>query len=681
MNLIKLFNVKYFFQNLKKSKTLLSLTILIVPILTLLILININDMDINLTDMMYGCNTINLLGMYVIPICISFILFGYVFKRKSVDFIGSMPINRKSIFITNLIGGILIITLIQMLNFLVIGLSTIFLENIVLSFNAILDFCLVGIVSYTFVYTATNIAMAISGNLLTQIAVTMLIVFLVPFSIDAVKEFDLYPRISFYRNSTETINIDLVRNVDSTLPYGLIKNTALRNSNLVTNISMAKMLVLSICYSIIGLLLFEKRKMENTEESFYSIYMHLFVKGLTLTPIISVLAIIDAPPTELALLLAVIFVYYYVYDIITNRKVKLKVEIPVFVLTVLILFGAFKGAHYIFEDKETIYSKSDIKSICISNYIYDGYYTNSTAVYDLKQMNYEFTDAEIINEFYSGLDYTMSYYDGIYNRNNINVKIKLQDGKEFCGEVSLKSTNYKKILSKIRQDDGYKKAVAEDLKLEDNNFYNLIYLNQNLTKEEKTKIINMLKETTENVDNVLNKEIEFNTNSNFDTNTMISWFYYKNHKFYEVNIPIDINKDLESYLKNKSNECFDEGIEYTNNKDYSYAISTNQNMDIGYRNDKFSKKLLEFVKSASKNVDVNKEYRQIDLSIYGEDFDKRYYFYTNDVESVDKIIKEYGESTYTTDNYDYEEDYDYDNENYDYTNFLELDNNNVYRVE
>ena len=104
-------------------------------------------------------------------------------------------------------------------------------------------------------------------------------------------------------------------------------------------------------------------------------------------------------------------------------------------------------------------------------------------------------------------------------------------------------------------------------------------------------------------------------------------------------------------------------------------------MDIGYRNDKFSKKLLEFVKSASKNVDVNKEYRQIDLSIYGEDFDKRYYFYTNDVESVDKIIKEYGESTYTTDNYDYEEDYDYDNENYDYTNFLELDNNNVYRVE
>lgn len=681
MNLIKLFNIKYFFQNLKKSKTLLSLTILIVPILTLLILININNMDINLTDMMYGCNTINLLGMYVIPICISFILFGYVFKRKSVDFIGSMPINRKSIFITNLIGGILIITLIQMLNFLVIGLSTIFLENIVLSFNAIFDFCLVGIVSYTFMYTATNIAMAISGNLLTQIAVTMLIVFLVPFSIDAVKEFELYPRISLYRNSTETINIDLVKNVDSTLPYGLIKNTALRNSNLVTNISMAKMLVLSICYSIIGLLLFEKRKMENTEESFYSIYMHLFVKGLTLTPIISVLAIIDAPPTGFALLIAVIFVYYYVYDIITNRKVKLKVEIPVFILTILILFGAFKGAHYIFEDKETIYSKSDIKSICISNYTYDSYYTNSTAVYDLKQMNYEFTDTEIINEFYNGLDYTMSYYDGSYNRNNINVKIKLQDGKEFCGEVSLKSTNYKKILSKIRQDDGYKKAIAEDLKIEDNNFYNLIYLNQELTNEEKTKIINMLKETTENVDNVLNKEIEFSTNSNFDTNTMISWFYYKNHKFYEVDIPIDINKDLESYLKNKSNERFDEGIEYTNNKDYSYAISTNQNMDIGYRDDELSKKLLEFVKNASKNVDVNKEYRQIDLSIYGEDFDKKYYFYTNDVESVDKIIKEYGESTYTTDNYDYDEDYDYDNENYDYTNFLELDNNNVYRVE
>ena len=677
MNSTKLFNVKYFFQNLKKSKTLLGLTIVIVPILTLLMLINMNNADMNLTDLIYGTNSVNMIGMYIIPICISFILFGYVFKRKSVDFIGSMPINRKSIFITNLIGGILIIALIQILNFLVIGISTIFLEDIVLNFNAIFDFCLIGIVSYTFMYTATNIAMAISGNLLTQIAVTMLIVFLVPFSMDAVKEFDLYQNIGFYRNSTETIDVDLVKNVDSTLPYGIIKSTILRSSNLVTNKSMAKMLVLSICYSIIGLILFEKRKMENTEESFHNLFMHLFVKGLTLTPIISVLVIIDAPPTGLALFIAVIFVYYYVYDIITNRKVKLKIEIPAFVLTVLILFGVFKGANYIFEDKENDYSKSDIQSICFLNYTYSGYYyTNNTEMYDLKQLNYEFTDTEIINEFYDGLEYT-----GYYNRSRIPVKIKLQNGKEICGEVSLKSANYKKILAKIRQDDGFKKAVAEDLKVEDNDFYTLMYLNQKISKDEKTKIINMLKESTSDLNSVLTKDIEFCTNSNFDADTTISWFYYKNHKFYEVNIPISINKELESYLKNRSNEKFAEGIEYTLNKENSYSISVTGDVSVGYRNEEFSRKMLEFVKSASKNFDVNKEYKQIELYIYGEDFDKRYYFYTNDVESVDKIIEKYGDNSYTTDNYDYDEDYDYDNENYDYTNFLELDNNDVYLIQ
>lgn len=41
MNLTKLFNKNYFIQNLKKSKTLLGITILAVPVLTVLVLINL----------------------------------------------------------------------------------------------------------------------------------------------------------------------------------------------------------------------------------------------------------------------------------------------------------------------------------------------------------------------------------------------------------------------------------------------------------------------------------------------------------------------------------------------------------------------------------------------------------------------------------------------------------------
>ena len=56
-----------------------------------------------------GYATGTLLGTFILPIIISICLFNYIYKKKSVDFINSMPISRKSIFITNTILGIIII--------------------------------------------------------------------------------------------------------------------------------------------------------------------------------------------------------------------------------------------------------------------------------------------------------------------------------------------------------------------------------------------------------------------------------------------------------------------------------------------------------------------------------------------------------------------------------------------
>ena len=131
MNLTKLFNKNYFIQNLKKSKTLLGITILAVPVLTVLVLINLYLTDacnIDYEETTKAFNIVNILGMYIIPVAISQILFGYIFKRKSIDFIGSMPINRRNIFLTNIIGGILLILLIQILTFIA-ALTTLTILN------------------------------------------------------------------------------------------------------------------------------------------------------------------------------------------------------------------------------------------------------------------------------------------------------------------------------------------------------------------------------------------------------------------------------------------------------------------------------------------------------------------------------------------------------------------------
>ena len=103
MNLMKLFNKNYLIQNIKKSKVVLSIFICLIPILNTIILTMILTNNTNHILSYKEISIINLIGIYILPIIISICLFNYIYKKKSVDFINSMPITRKSIFITNTI--------------------------------------------------------------------------------------------------------------------------------------------------------------------------------------------------------------------------------------------------------------------------------------------------------------------------------------------------------------------------------------------------------------------------------------------------------------------------------------------------------------------------------------------------------------------------------------------------
>ena len=104
MNLTALFNKNYLKQNIKKSKAILLLCVIAMPIINALILLLINNnIDHNyFMDTAFIINAVNFVGMYIIPEIIAICFFNYIFNKKSVDFIGSMPINRKSVYFTNL---------------------------------------------------------------------------------------------------------------------------------------------------------------------------------------------------------------------------------------------------------------------------------------------------------------------------------------------------------------------------------------------------------------------------------------------------------------------------------------------------------------------------------------------------------------------------------------------------
>ena len=89
MSSTKLFNFKFLKENLKKSKGLLILISIIVPLFTTLsMVLGYDDYVSRIIVTQADISIINILGMFLIPIAISFALFGYVFKKNSVDLIG-----------------------------------------------------------------------------------------------------------------------------------------------------------------------------------------------------------------------------------------------------------------------------------------------------------------------------------------------------------------------------------------------------------------------------------------------------------------------------------------------------------------------------------------------------------------------------------------------------------------
>ena len=283
MNLTKLFNFKYLIQNIKKSKMALVLFFIIVPIFTSLTIMTTKDRILDFSELAF----VNILGMYIIPFIFSVCLFGYVYKKNSVDFMCSMPVSRKTIFVTNTIGGIGMIVLMQLITLILTLLIGVVTGATI--FNAmVFDIFAYQTIAYIFVFTIANLAMSVSGNLLTQIVVTLLITFLIPFSTFFVVAYTSNNEVTIY-NEYGNIGSEFFRIINYTAPRMLFNGEYNYSS-----ISMCKMAILSIIYFALGLYLFKKRKMEIATESFENNRTHFLVKGLTLAPFVALLILLGA---------------------------------------------------------------------------------------------------------------------------------------------------------------------------------------------------------------------------------------------------------------------------------------------------------------------------------------------------------------------------------------------------
>lgn len=372
MNSTKLFNFDYFIQNIKKSKSSIIFASIILPLFTVLCMLLIGSDNSSRVLDFTTLSVFNILFMYVVPVVLSISLFNYVFKKNSCDFVGSMPLSRKTIFVTNTIGGIALIAFIQIVTAILIFLTSIVTSNVIIFGSMIWDIFLYFTISYIFVFTVCNLAMSFSGNMFATIAATMLILFFVPFILFASRVDSAWMSYSYYNelNKSNMNSLVYYDQFNFTAP-SYIMDCMVSNVEFEYNIpSMLKMIGLSALYFFIGLKLFNRKKFEMAEESYENDMIHLIVKFLTLAPFfaVGVESRIIENPISFVFFFAIVGVYYFLFDIVTKKKIKTIKSIITFLLSSAVMYTLFAliVPRLDFIVKKTI-KIDNIKSVTISS--------------------------------------------------------------------------------------------------------------------------------------------------------------------------------------------------------------------------------------------------------------------------------------------------------------------------
>lgn len=648
MNLINLFNFNYLKQNLKKSKGALAVFIGIIPIINILTLFLMSDNNhsneiINLSNI----SIINFIGVFVLPIIISVCLFGYVFKKRSVDFVNSMPISRKSIFITNTIGGISILVIMNLINAIFIYILSNTLPNLIIPIPMIIDYFILWTVAYVFVFTVSNIAVSVSGNMITSIAVSALILFLIPyihfFTCQALipthnnqyilectskecisNEYDsIYPE--YVELSKENKYMMTFGQKQYKVSYNIPANLILNVSNysysngsekLYNTTSIIKTFILSLIYIVIGYFLFINRKMEVSETSFKNTTVHNIVKCLTMVPILSFTYLIFKESyldiISILILLVIIIAYYFIFDLITRRGINnFKLNIITLIIYIPLFMLFMKGLDVITNVKT--FNVNDIDSVNVDTLSEDTINPIVSEVY--------IEDKDFITYLLKN-----SAYDSYEIKNNdipyINVNFKINN-KLLYTQISFQKEEYEYIKNYLSNNNELKKTIN---KFEYKETYAIKIGNLVVNEEEVEELSSLC-------DKYIQDEVIISNLSGLRMNL----YSYTNHKLnnYEINTN---NKEIIQKIMEIENNYLEDNLDLLN----GYGIDINGSINDEYYDilDVNTKDLIDYVKKDIVNkINSNYNYGYININDYLNG--KSYRYYTNDVEGLKELLEKY----------------------------------------
>ena len=505
MHLNKWVNFKYLYQNFKKSKTLLLFILVLIPIINIwMVGTNIISKDYVVDfSMLYKLSNII---AFILPTALAFILMGFVFKRKTVDFVMSKPISKKQIFISNFIGGfgfILVILLINSIGFIFLNLFT----SLFIPFSVILDYFCYSLVTYMFIFIISLLAIAISGNI-SGTFVVFLLLLLFGASISYIN-YDIKDKNTnvYYISESESYKADL------TYDYTLITPLNYYRYETYNTNSIIKTLVLSVVYLGLAYIIFNKKLMENSEVSFKNKYLYNIIKILTYIPI-CYFAYLIFSSDNIFLIISIIIcvVYYIVYDLILRKKLgNIYKKGGELLIVSIFIFGMFVILGKIYDQDRLL----DIPDVVTLEYIdYDFNY-----VYTIKV-----SDKKLISELIS--DNSFDSYFTMYLDNNYFIS------------KGISESLYGKIINYADKNDLLDKYTTD----------NIIHItsanNKGLVLPLDNKFKNMVIDELNNYDSdKLEKEY-------------IYLYKYEDHKIKYISLDIYNNLDILNYIKEIYNEEF-----------------------------------------------------------------------------------------------------------------------------
>ena len=536
MHLKKWFNFKYLYQNFKKSKSILIFLVCAVFFINLW-LVGVNLLSGNIIIDFDSLSNISAVIAFILPVILAFSLFGFVFKRKEVDFIMSKPISRRQIYVSNIFGGIVYIFVIILLNTLGFTLLALF-TDLFIPAGAIIDYFVFWLFTYIFVFIVSVVGISISGSRIGAIVIVALIILLYPclsvmneslknnteYKVNLVcRDEDCFPSTEYCvgEKCLEQIdNNEYIYDVD-TMFTGVFTTPIDYYRDGFTNYSLIKTIILTIVYGVCGYFLFKHRKMENSDVSFKDNKVYQIVKLSTYIPVTYIAFYLWLNDNAFLLVSIIICIgYYFIYDLIMKKELK---DIFKLISEILVYTALFVGIYFIMG----LYNNNVSKELDIPDKVRIS--MSSDIGYSNYNQEIEITDKDLINELISlnsGIDYTHQ------------ITISLSDKHYIIRYIT--SEQYEKILEFTNEPE-----FTKD---------NILHITSSLNPK---TVIPLTEKSKELIIDFINNYTSYSN----DVNNYITIYKYEDHELKTLSFDVANDLELLNYVKNYLNDAFLENFD------------------------------------------------------------------------------------------------------------------------